>query len=258
MELNQLQVKNIIHHFVKDIDFPCKFGGYGQNYYNDTGNSLDDFFYNKYEIRIGKLPLSDSEMLPSSLESGCTTGCYKDNTNYVMVKKELGHSLLRNISSKLSPILKVKSAEFFEKNDYLLMCNKSSVSLVLASDVDSDNNSVSLVQSPSTAEFYPGDYVGKYSLEILYIRDSEDKSDDGKSIYSLYVYIKDGSARGVSYELIRGIDDFKVEYGIITNKSVSWVPVTSNVDIDVNNSIYDALKVNFMVGDEMFEKIVKL
>jgi type IV pilus assembly protein PilW len=175
-----------------------------------------------------------------------------------MVKKEHGHTLLGNISSNLSSILRVKSTEFFEKNDYLLMCNKSSVSLVLVSDVNSDSNRVSLVHSPSTSEFYPGDYVGKYSLEILYISDTEDKNDDGESIYALYVYIKNGSARGVSYELVRGVDDFKVEYGTVANKNVSWVPVTSNVDIDVNNSIYDALKVNFMVGNKMFEKIVKL
>ncbi|MDE5037932.1 photosystem I protein M (PsaM), partial [Francisella tularensis subsp. holarctica] len=71
---------------------------------------------------------------------------------------------------------------------------------------------VSLSLSPQGCVYYPGDYVGIYSLEILYVRDTGEQDSQGQVIYSLYVYFIDSGANGMYYVLLSGVENLQVEY----------------------------------------------
>ncbi|MDE5000982.1 photosystem I protein M (PsaM), partial [Francisella tularensis subsp. holarctica] len=72
-------------------------------------------------------------------------------------------------------------------DDYLFLCIKNSINLVKSSNINSGSSIVSLSQSPKGGDYYPGDYVGKYSLEILYVIDTGEQDSQGQDIYSIYV-----------------------------------------------------------------------
>ena len=67
------------------------------------------------------------------------------------------------------------------------LCNKNSINLVKASNINSSSSIVNLSQSPQGGDYYPGDYVGKYSLEVLYVRSTGEQDSQGQDIYLLYI-----------------------------------------------------------------------
>ena len=69
--------------------------------------------------------------------------------------------------------------------------------LVKASNINSGSSIVNLSQSPQGGDYYPDDYVGKYSFEVLYVRSTGEQDSQGQDIYLLYVYIKNSGAKNV-------------------------------------------------------------
>ncbi|GMN89432.1 PilW family protein [Francisella sciaenopsi] len=268
-ESKELLVKNFLYDFIKDVGFACNFGSLNQTYYDSTSDSLDNFFYNSAMIQVGQLPLTTSNHAAKSLEEGCSGNCFKAGTDYIMIKKEENSVYLTQINSSSSE-LHTTSVEDISVGDYLFLCNKKYINLVKATSINSGSNIVDLSRAPQGGDYYPGDYVGKYSLQILYIRDSGVVDDNGQKIFSLYVYIKsnDSDCRNdldVDYipkdgcgvfELVRGVSDLHVEYATVSNGNVTWNSVSTDVDVSTSN--YPSLKVSFDLDGQAFHKIINL
>ncbi|MED7788327.1 photosystem I protein M (PsaM) [Francisella sp. 19X1-34] len=254
-ETKELLVKNIVYDFVKDVGFACKFGSLNQDYYDSSTDSLDSYFTNSSAIIVGQLPFSSGSSFSEALKDECSGECFQEDTDYIMVKKEESHTEFSDINA-LDETLYAKSIDDIDVGDYLFLCNRNSINLVKVASINTSSNAISLALAPQVSEYYPGDYIGKYSLEILYIRDTGQKDKDGQDIYSLYVYIKGSSSRGMSYELVRGINNLQVEYATISNGSVIWSGISSDTAIDANT--YPALKVSFDVDGKSFTKVINL
>lgn len=255
VEVKELLVKSIVYDFVKDAGFACKFGYFNQDYFNSTSDSLDSYFTNNSAIIVGQLPFSSGSSFSGALEEGCSGECFQTATDYIMVKKEESHTELNAINA-LETTLNVKSTSDIDVGDYLFLCNKNSINIVKVSSVNASANTVGLSRAPQSTEYYPGDYVGKYSLEILYIRDTGQKNDDGQNIYLLYVYMKGNSSTGKSYELVRGVQDMQVEYATVSSGNVTWHSIATDTAIDTSR--YVAIKVSFSVDGKSFTKVVNL
>jgi type IV pilus assembly protein PilW len=219
-EVKELTAKRILYNFIKNSGFACRLGHLDQVYFDKTGDSLDNYFISSNSISVGTLPLPDSEHFPSSLESGCTADCFQGGSDYIMVKKDESNTELVATNSG-SVNLNVKDASSFAANDYLVLCNNAHFNLVKATSVNDTSNAISIANAPEGSAYYTGDYIGKYSLEMLYTRDTGDEDEDGNAIYSLYVYIKGGAANGMSYELIRGISDLQIDYGTVLDDVIT-------------------------------------
>ncbi|RUS69536.1 hypothetical protein EGW08_022700 [Elysia chlorotica] len=76
--------------------------------------------------------------------------------------------------------------------------------------------------------------------------DSGDKDKKGNTIYSLYDYVQQGSGDGMSYELVHGVSDIKIEYALtseITNGQIdiNWHKIDKE-SINAGNGKVAALK----------------
>ncbi|MEY8714037.1 PilW family protein [Francisella philomiragia] len=255
-ESKELLVKNFLYDFIKDVGFACNFGSLNQTYYDSTSDSLDDFFYNSAMIQVGQLPLPTSDHLSEALEKGCSGECFKSGTDYIMIKKEESRAYLTQINSSSSELY-ITSVGDISAGDYLFLCNKKYINLVKATSINSGSSIIDLSRVTQGGAYYPGDYVGKYSLQILYIRDSGVVDDDGQNIYSLYVFIKDSNSRGMSYELVRGVDNLIIELATVSNGNVTWNSISNDI-INVSASNYSSLKVSFDLDGQAFHKIINL
>ena len=202
-------------------------------------------------ISVVRLPLAISNHFLQSLEEGCSGECYQTGTDYIMIKKEESHSSLTQINSP-STTLHLRSVDGITADDYLFLCNKNSINLVKASNINSGSSIVNLSQSPQGGDYYPGDYVGKYSLEVLYVRSTGEQDSQGQDIYLLY-YISSG-ANGMPYELVKGVENLQVEYATVSNNVITWNNVTTHVDI--NSSSYPTLKISYSIAGQAFSKII--
>lgn len=255
VEIKELAAKRLIFDFVRNSGFACKFGYTAQTYYDRTGDGLASFFIGATGIRVGTLPLPTSDDLSSALEEDCSGECYQEGTDYIMVKKEQNNTKVSSANS-LSTVLTVDSTADITAGDYLVLCNNESINLVKADSVDNNTSTVNLVLAPSGSIYYTGDYLGNYTLEIMYIRDTGDQDENGDDIYALYVYIKDSSSNGMSYELVRGLKDLQIEYASVSEGDITWNSVTTDLDIDKNT--YPGIRVSFSVDGESFSKIIVL
>ncbi len=140
-------------------------------------------------ISVSRLPLATSNHFPQSLEEGYPGECCQTGKDYIMIKKEESHSSLTQINSP-SATLHLRYVDGITADDYLFLCNKNSINLVKASNINSSSSIVNLSQSPQGGDYYPGDYVGKYSLEVLYVRSTGEQDSQGQDIYLLYIYQK--------------------------------------------------------------------
>ena len=249
-EVKELAVKNIFYNTIKNIGFGCNYGTGHQDQSDVTGDSLDDFHLDPDTLRIGNLPLTNNSSFPDELQSGCTTNCYQANTDYVMVKRESTHTnLVNNVDNN---VLKLGSLDSFATGDYLLLCSADNVNVAKIAGLNESANSVNLSLAP-VGVYYSGDYVGKYSLETLYVADTDDLDTDGNKIYSLYIYIKDSSTDGQIYELVRGVENLKIEY--TTTNDGTWTTLSGTRDIDDSDK---ALKMSFDIDGVSYTKIVVL
>ena len=250
-KVKELAVKNIFYNTVKNIGFGCNYGTGHQDQSDVTGDSLDDFHIDPDTMRIGNLPLTSSSSLPDELKSGCTTNCYQENTDYVMVKRESTHTnIVNNNNSNNSNTLMLGSVDSFATGDYLLLCSADNVNIAKIAGLNESANSVNLSLAP-VGVYYSGDYVGKYSLEMLYVGDTGDLDTDGSEIYSLYIYIKDSSTDGQIYELVRGVENLKIAY--TTTIDGTWNTLSGTRDIDDSDK---ALKISFDIDGDSYSKIV--
>ena len=186
----------------------------------------------------------------TELKSDCSTNCYQASTDYVMIKRESTHTNLVNNNS--SNVLMLGSVDSFATGDYLLLCSADNVNIAKIAGLNESSNSVNLSLAP-VGVYYSGDYVGKYSLEVLYVADTGELDSDGNNIYGLYIYIKDSSTDRQSYELIRGVENLKVAY--TTTSDGTWTTLLGTKDID---SSYKALKISFDIDGDSYSKIVVL
>ena len=92
-------------------------------------------------------------------------------------------------------------------------------------------------------------------VQSSYIRNTGDKDSDDNYIYSLYAYVKEGASQGTSYELVRGIENLRVEYATISGGSIVWNTVNTNLEL---GSSYPAIKASFTIDGRVFSKIVIL
>ena len=112
-------------------------------------------------------------------------------------------------------------------------------------------------QSPIESSYYPGDYLGEYSFEILYVGDSGVNDDNGNSIYSLYLYIKNDNTQGETYELVRDVSDLHIDrVGSISDGNISWQRISSEVDLEASNDT--AIRVSFEIDGESYSKIINI
>lgn len=255
IDVKELSTKRLLYNFVKNSGLACDFGYTNQTYHNNTGDALDSYFTSNSSVIVGPLPFASGSSFSGALEEGCSGDCFQADTDYIMVKKEDNHTKLTQANS-LSTSLEVSSVSGFSVGDYLAVCNKDDIDLVKVESIDSDANTFSLVSVPSSNVYYPGDYAGKYSLQIMYVRDTGEQDENGDAIYSLYVYIKENDSSGMSYELVRGVENLQVEYATVTDGNITWNIVSS--DIGVDGSGYPAVKVSFSLDGENFSKVIVL
>nr|WP_256868907.1 photosystem I protein M (PsaM) [Francisella sp. Scap27] len=256
LEVKQLAAKRLLQDFVTSAGFASKFGSASQQYQDRTGDSLDSFFLpSGSAVRVGALPIATSDHISEALENDCTGECFQSDTDYIMIRKEDSHtSLIANNSLETS--LELESTTGLEADDYLLLSNKDDANLVKIVSINSGSGIITLDTSPQNAIYYKGDYAGKYNFQIMYVRDTGEQDDEGNDIFALYVFIKSSSARGISYELVRGVSDFQVQYSTVSGNVITWNDITS--DTDLNSSLTSAVKVSFEVGGQSFSKIVVL
>lgn len=255
-DAKQLLVKSILYDFVKDVGFACKFGYSEQSRFDRTGDSLDDFFVNTSALQVGKLPLTTSNHLPEFLEQGCSQKCYQAGTDYIMVKKEEDHTSLTN-TNILGTTLNVVSADGIEAGDYLFLCGKNHINILKANSVNTQTNSISLSQAPVQSNYYPGDYLGEYSFEILYVGDSGVNDDSGNNIRSLYLYVKNDDSQGETYELVRDVSDLHIDrVDSIRDGTISWQRISSDVDLEASNDT--AIRISFDIDGESYSKIANI
>lgn len=255
IDAKELQVKSIFYNFIKRTGFACQFGSQNQTYHDRTSDSLDNFFHDSSMIRVGQLPLATSDHIAQSLEASCSSECFQSGTDYVMVKREESRTFLTEVNS-LSLNLSLDSVEDISAGDYLLLCNKNDINLLKVASISSGSSVVNLSESPQGSDYYPGDYVGKYSLEVLYIRDSGAVDEVGQTIFSLYVYIKNSESNGMSYELVRGVQNLQIETATVSNGNLTWSAIPSELDLSSSNS--PALKISFSIGEQTFSRIINL
>ncbi|AJI55661.1 putative pilus assembly protein [Francisella philomiragia] len=254
-DAKELQVKSIFYNFIKRTGFACQFGSQNQTYHDRTSDSLDSFFHDSSMIRIGQLPLGTSDHVAQSLEASCSGDCFQPGTDYIMIKREESRTFLSEVNS-LSTELSLNSVEDISAGDYLLLCNKNDINLLKVASISSGSSVVNLSESPQGSDYYPGDYVGKYSLEVLYIRDSGAVDEAGQTIFSLYVYIKNSESNGMSYELVRGVQNLQIETATVSNGNLTWSAIPSELDLSSSNS--PALKISFSIGEQTFSRIINL
>ncbi|MEY8702738.1 photosystem I protein M (PsaM) [Francisella philomiragia] len=255
VDAKELQVKSIFYNFIKKTGFACQFGSQNQAYHDRTSDSLDGFFHDSSMIRVGQLPLATSDHVAQSLEASCSGECFQPGTDYIMIKREESKTFLTQLNS-LSTELSLDSVEDISAGDYLLLCNKNDINLLKVASISSGSSIVNLSESPQGSDYYPGDYVGKYSLEVLYIRDSGAVDEAGQTIFSLYVYIKNSESNGLSYELVRGVQNLQIETAVLSNGSLTWSAIPSELDLSGANT--PALKISFSISGQLFSRIINL
>ncbi|MFC4893141.1 PilW family protein [Pseudofrancisella aestuarii] len=259
----QLVVKQVLYNTIKNSGFNLRFGYLSHNFEDKTGDYLDVF--KKYgTITIGQLPVPSSS-LPESLQSGACRyeqeKCFQPSTDYLMLQRDDGDATLSEAPE--ANILKiseeVKQTLQIAQDNYLLICNEAECDL--AKVFSTGNEGEVALTAPLTGNFKAGDYIGKYSLDIYYIADSGKTDENNEPIYSLYVYIKQGSDEGTSYELVSDISNFTIEYVprkfIKHGQQVSWEKV-KEAYVDINSKNIAALKFSFKIKDRNFEQIVLL
>ena len=249
-EVKELAVKNIFYDTIKNIGFGCNYGTGHQDQSDVTGDSLNDFHIDPDTLRIGNLPLTSGSSFPAELESDCKDNCYQANTDYVMIKRESTHTNLVNNNN--SNTLMLGSIDSFATGDYLLLCNANNINIAKIAGLNESTNSVNLSLAP-VGVYYSGDYVGRYSLEVLYVADTGDLDTDGNKIYGLYIYIRDSETDDQVYELIVGVENLKIQY--TTTNNGAWSTLVGSKDIDGS---YKALKISFDIDGEAYSKVVVL
>ncbi|AIT09885.1 photosystem I protein M (PsaM) [Candidatus Francisella endociliophora] len=255
-EVKQLLVKSILYDFVKDVGFACKFGYSEQVHHDRTNDSLDGFFTDASALRVGNLPLTTSNHLPEQLEAGCSEKCYQANTDYIMIKKEEDHTFLIGTNA-LDTTLNVVSADGIESGDYLFLCGKNNINMVRANSVNLGTNTIELSQAPTASVYYPGDYLGEYSFEVLYVGNAGEQDENGQDIFALYIYMKSDNTQGESFELVRGVESLQIErITSISNGNISWDRVSSDVDLQDSNDT--AIRVSFSIDGNRYHKIINL
>lgn len=252
-DIKQLSAKKIFYDAITNAGFSCKYGFKNQKYINRTGENTNNFgfMYDSSPIRIGKIS-SISSFLQDSL--GKQPGSlYQAGTDYIMIKNEDTFSNL--ISEPKNLNLYLSSTEQLEKNNYLALCNDNYINIVKVASVNKRYNEIGLTVAP-LGEYYKGDYVGKYSVQIFYIAANYDQNDSQKLVYSLYLYTKEGSNRGVSYPIIDGVSDLKINYSILNRHHLYWKSINKNIDLDDIKA--KAIRISFKVKEKNFEKIILL
>ncbi|AXA33444.1 PilW family protein [Francisella adeliensis] len=256
IEVKQLATKRLLQDFITSAGFASKFGSASQQYLDRTGDSLDSFFLpSGSAIRVGTLPIATSSHISGALEDGCTGECFQSDTDYIMVRKEDSHTKLI-ANNSLATSLELESIADLEVDDYLLLSNKDDANLVKIASINSGSSVITLDTSPQNTIYYKGDYAGKYNFQIMYVRNTGEQDDDGNDIFALYVFIKSSSARGISYELVRGVNNLQVEPASVVDEVITWNAITSNVD--VNSQDMPAIKVSFDIDDQSFSRILVL
>lgn len=176
---------------------------------------------------------------------------YQPNTDYIMVKNEKTFTSLASRPTNLD--LSLDSINQLEKGDYLALCNNDDVNIVKIANIKDGKVNLRIAAS---SEYHKGDYAGKYSTQIFYIATNPLKDDPSKVNYSLFMYVKNGSAEGVSYPIVDGVSDLKLSYSILNRKHLSWKPIVKNTDLDDIHA--KAIKISFRIKDRRFEKVILL
>lgn len=255
VDLKQLTTKRLLQDFVGRVGFASKFGSSEQEYIDRTGDSLEGFFLpTNSSLRVGELPLPSSDHIAAALETGCTNECFEDGTDYIMIRGEESHTeLIANNSSEVS--LELKSNEGLAVDDYLLLSNKDTANLVKINAIN-DDGVITLNSNPQDTVYYAGDYAGRYSFQVMYVRNTGEQDSDGNDITSLYIYIKSSSAQGRSYELVRGVNNMQVEHATVSGDVITWNAITTDMDINSNDT--PAIRVSFDIDDQSFNRIIVL
>ncbi|AIT09883.1 N-terminal cleavage protein [Candidatus Francisella endociliophora] len=252
LDVKELTTKKILYDAVIDAGFSCKYGAKNQVYTNKTGeNPLNfNFMYDSSPVRVGKI--SDiAPFLTDSLGFETKGSVYQVNTDYIMVKNE---DVFTELSSRpINLSLYLDSVDQLDKGDYLALCNNDDVNIVKIDSVS--DRKVELNIAPSS-EYHKNDYAGKYSIQIFYIAANQSKENPENVNYSLFMYTKSGSHKGVTYPVIDGVSDLKISYSILNRKNLSWRDITRNTDLDDIEA--KAIKVSFKLKGKLFEKVILL
>lgn len=252
IDVKELTAKKILYDAVINAGFSCKYGSKNQVYTNRTGeNELNfKFIYDSSPVRVGKIS-GISPFLQDSLGVGVKGSKYQPNTDYIMVKSESVFSKLLSRPKNLA--LTLESTNQIDEGDYLALCNNDDVDIVKVNQVDS--HKVDLNIAPSS-EYHKDDYVGKYSLQIFYIAANPSKENPNDVNYTLFMYSKTGSHKGISYPVLDGVSDLKLSYSVLNRKNLSWREITNSVDLDDIDA--KALRISFKIKSKQFEKVILL
>lgn len=254
IDVKELAVKQAIYDSIVHSGLSCAYGTSTQTYINNTGDDLSEygFLTDSSNIRIGNISPTVSNFLEANLGSDCLGTCYQNDTDYIMVKNEVSSTQLASNLENLT--LNIDSNNDITTNDYLALCNSNQIDLVKVSSIGQSND-IEITQ-PAGGQYITGDYVGKFQILLFYIGDSGRIDDDSSIIYSLFLYIKNGANSGQTYELVSGVNNLKVSYATVENKSIIWNSISNDVDVDTLDT--SALKFSFTIKNENFNKIILL
>ena len=269
----QLLIKKTLEDSIKSRGFPCRYSIKKPIYNDMTGTSFDDIFSSDFgNLTIGMSPINNVTSLPAILETNtddCASGsyCIKKDTDFILIQKASGYSSMMKNSYNQDEngyfTIEENSINNLNSGDFILACDSAGYYLydVYGTSIDNSNEILKTTFNINHT-YYKDSLLNKYLLEIYYIRDTDKIDDSGNQITSLYVYKKDNSSRGISYEVAEGVNDLQLQYlergsnMLDGSNNLNWIDVTNNVNIDSQN--YAAIKISFEIDNKVYDRIVLL
>lgn len=254
-----LMVKQVFENILSNMGFACVYGSQNQSFEDNTGDNMLNILENGI-ASIGNMPFPNDYGLPNSMESDCSGECFQAGTDYLMIQRDTEYTNTVSDSSGLVFTMPKNSIKELANDEYIITCTANAYNLMKISDVTNSGEELSIMISNSIdSSIGKGAYIGKYELDIYYIRDTGRLDKSGNKVYSLYLYIKDSSSRGMSYELIDGVSNLKISYvkseDVLQGNNISWSNIGSTTKLDKDVS---GLKLSFDINGQTYNRIIPI
>ncbi|APC96811.1 PilW family protein [Francisella frigiditurris] len=254
-----LMVKQVFENILSNMGFACVYGSQNQSFEDNTGDNMLNIL-EKGVASVGNVPFPNDYGLPNSMESDCIGECFQAGTDYLMIQRDTEYTNTVSDSSGLIFTVPKNSIKELANDEYIITCTANTYNLMKISDVTNSGEESSITISNSIdSSIGKGAYIGKYELDIYYIRDTGRLDKSGNKVYSLYLYIRDSSSRGVSYELIDGVSNLKIAYvkseDVLQGSNISWSNIGSTTKLDKDVS---GLKLSFDINGQTYNRIIPI
>ncbi|MFC4892332.1 PilW family protein [Pseudofrancisella aestuarii] len=254
-----LMVKQAFENILSNMGFACVYGSQNQSFEDNTGDNMLSIL-EKGVASVGNMPFPNDYGLPGSMEGDCSGECFQIGTDYLMIQRDTEYTNTVSDSSGLVFTVPKNSIKELASDEYIITCTANAYNLMKISDISTNGEETSITISNNIdSSIGKGGYVGKYELDIYYIRDTGRLDKLGNKIYSLYLYIRDSSSRGMSYELIDGVSNLKIAYvkteDVSQGSNINWSSISSATRLDKNVS---GLKLSFDINGQTYNRIIPI